>query len=97
MENNVTGLDIQNMVGHWLKTPLNGYFGCDYGQDLKALLQNPQLEGQADAQIAKLKADLPVLTVLPSGSVNIYGTHTGVDNLNLFIEVAGTIFGIPNQ
>lgn len=96
MENNVTSLDIQNMVGHWLQTPINGYFGLDFGQDLKALLQNPQLEGQADSQIAKLKADLPVLTVLPAGSVNIYGTHSGVDALNLFIEVAGTIFEIPN-
>lgn len=93
---NVTGLDIQNFVGHWLKTPLNGYFGLDVGQDLKALLQSPLLDGLADEQIAKLKDDLPVLNLLPAGSVNIYGVASGIDRLDLVIEVAGTAFEIAN-
>ena len=53
----ITGADIQLMVRHWLHTPTYGYLGSDYGCDPKALLQNPQSIGVANAFIAKLKKE----------------------------------------
>lgn len=90
----ITAPDIQNMVDHWLHTPVNGYLGSDYGQDLKALLQQPQLAGLADEALAKLTNDVSVLQILPAGSTNIYGVHTQPDRLDLVIEVAGTAFAV---
>ncbi len=52
----ITGNEIQGMVGHWLKTPVNGYLGSDYGQDVKALLQQPQTDGAPDAFLQKLRS-----------------------------------------
>lgn len=86
---NITGNDIQLMVKHWLNTPVNGYLGSSYGQDIKALLHTPQATGEADAVIQKLRGDVPVLAVLPAGSVNLYGVSEAPDRLSLVFEVAG--------
>lgn len=91
----ITGNDIQGMVGHWLKTPVNGYLGSDYGQDAKALLQRPQDDGAAEGFLQKLRSDVPVLQALPDGSVNLYGVQTAPDRLDLMIEVAGQTIQIP--
>jgi len=91
----ITGRDIQDMVRHWLNAPVYGYLGSDYGCDTKALLQNPQSSGVANAFIAKLKKDLPILATLPANSVNLYSRQNGVDRLDIFIEVAGTSLQIP--
>lgn len=88
----VTGTEIQKMVSHWLQVPVNGYLGSGYGQDTKALLQLPQASGEADAYIAKLRDDVPVLSVLPTNAVNLYGASSGVDRLDIVLEVAGTAF-----
>lgn len=87
---NITRTDIDEMVNHWLQTPVCGYLGSDYGQDLKSILQRPFGDGSADAQIAKLKSDVEVLQALPSTAVNIYAVPAGVDKLSLVIEVAGS-------
>lgn len=92
----INGSDIQGMIGHWLETPVYGYLGSDYGQDIKALLQNPQASGQAEEYIAKLKDDVPILQVMPAGSVNLYGVQTPPDRLDLVLEVAGAAFTIPS-
>ena len=94
MTTQITGLDIQEMVQHWLQTPVYAYLGSDYGQDVKALLQKAQNDGKADEFIAKMKADLPVLQALTNGSVNIYAVTTGGDKLEIIIEVAGTAFTV---
>ena len=91
----ITGNDIQAMVGHWLKCPVNSYLGSDYGQDAKALLQRPQSDGAAEGFLRKLRADVPVLQALPDGSVNLYGVQTAPDRLDLMIEVAGQTIQIP--
>jgi hypothetical protein len=91
----INGSDIQSMIGHWLDTPVYGYLGSDYGQDVKALLQNPQAAGQADEFLAKLKADVPIVQIMPSGSVNLYGVQTPPDRLDLVLEVAGTAITVP--
>lgn len=85
----ITGNDVQSMVRHWLSTPVCGYLGSDYGQDLPALLQHPQADGEADAFLQKLRADVTVLQALPAGSVNLYSVQTAPDRLDLVIEVAG--------
>lgn len=93
----ITGADIQAMITHWLNTPVNGYIGSDYGCDPKALLQNPQSIGVANAFIKKLKKDVPILAVLPSNSVNLYSVQRGVDGLDIVLEVAGTALTIPRN
>lgn len=93
----VTGNDIQDMVGHWLKSPTNGYLGSDYGQDLPALLQRPQADGSADDFLEKLREDVPLINALPDGSTNIYGVKRSPDRLDLVIEVAGTLQTIPTN
>ena len=85
----ITGNDIQNMVTHWLKTPVYGYLGSDYGSDIKALLQNPHGAGLADAFIDKMRTDLPVLRLLPAGSINLYFRDHGPDKRELIVDVAG--------
>ena len=85
----ITGNEIQGMVGHWLKTPVNGYLGSDYGQDVKALLQQPQTDGAPDAFLQKLRSDVTVLQALPTGSLNLYGVPSLPDRLDLIVEVAG--------
>jgi hypothetical protein len=90
----ITGLDVQEMVRHWLQTPINAYHGSNYGCDPKSLLQNPQSIGVADAFLKKLKKDVPVLSALPANSVNLYAVPSGVDRLDIFIDVAGTALQI---
>lgn len=91
----ITGKDIQEMVRHWLSSPVSGYLGSDYGQDAKALLQLPQSDGAAEAFLEKMRADIPALQALPAGSLNLYGVQSGPDRLDLYIEVAGQAIQIP--
>lgn len=92
----VTGEDIQNGVSHWVNTPVNAYFGCDYGQDLKALLQRAMNDAGygADEQIAKLRADVIALGIVPSESINLYAVQSGVDKMQLVLEIAGQVFSV---
>ena len=88
---NITGAEIQKMVGHWLHTFEGGYLGSDYGQSLKSLLQKAQSDNTAgaDATLRKLRSDVPVLQALPTESVNLYGIPVFPDKMELVIEVAG--------
>ena len=95
MANPITGNDIQDMVSHWLHTPVNGYLGSSYGQDIKALLHRPQADGAPEALLEKLRADVPVLQALPSGAINLYSVQTPPDRLDLVIEVAGQAITVP--
>ena len=82
------------MVRHWLNTPVGSYLGSDYGNDAKSLLQRPLSEGVADAFLAKMRQDLPVLQALPAGALNVYAVGTPPDRVDLFIEVAGAAIQI---
>lgn len=90
----ITGHDVQEMVGHWLKSPVEGYLGSSYGQDAKSMLQNPQSSGVADQFIAKLRSDVQVIDALPAGATNLYGYQSDADKLNIVLEVAGRSFDI---
>ena len=91
---NLSGTQILSMVTHWLNTPVNGYLGSSYGADTKALLQKPNQPGLADAFIAKMRRDIPVLGLLSPGQINIYAVGVGSDALRMVINVAGTDFEI---
>lgn len=82
--------DVQDMVTHWLGCPPNGYLGSDYGSDVNRLLQAPFAAGEADALIAKLRTDVPLLGTLPSDVANLYAQQQSVDKLLIGIDVAGT-------
>ncbi|MDF0506518.1 hypothetical protein POK33_37835 [Burkholderia cenocepacia] len=85
----ITGIDAQGMVSHWLETPVNGYLGSGYGNNVRDMLQSPQRTGGADAVLNKLKKDVPLLGALPRSAVNMYAVDTGPDKRRYFIEVAG--------
>lgn len=86
---NITTSDLTEMIKHWLSTPVNGYLGSGYGADLRALLQTPMGNGLADALLAKMRVDIPLVATLPASSLNIYSVPEGPDKLNIFIDVAG--------
>jgi len=97
-ENIITPDEIVSMVRHWLYTPVNTYYGSDYGSDLKSLLQNPvSAGGEADKLINKMKKDIPILTVI-NDSVNVYLQEipNRPDASTLFIEVLGTAIDAAN-
>lgn len=93
----ITGADIQAMVRHWLETPVNGYLGSGYGQDIKSLLMNPQAAGVADSFLAKLREDIPILQQLPPDSLNLYAVGTYPDKQTIVIEVGGTVIDLTNN
>lgn len=88
--NTLTMQDIAGMVRHWLETPVNGYLGSSYGNDLKALLQQPMNSGLGDEFLQKLITDVPVLASLPAGSLNLYLEPISKDRQRLIIDLAGT-------
>ena len=61
----ITGKDIQEMVRHWLNTPVCGYLGSGYGQDAKALLQLPQADGGVTIDLPAGKRYMQTLRKLP--------------------------------
>lgn len=91
----ITGDDIQLMIRHWLETPTNGYLGSDYGSDIKTLLQRAQSETRlADRFLRKLRTDVPVLDAVPQELVGLYATPSGIDRLDLTLEVAGRDYAL---
>lgn len=90
----ISGTDIQDMVAHWLSTPIRSYLGSDYGQDSLSLLQLPQGGGSADQYIAKLKTDIPLLSTLPPGTVNLFSVPTPPDKMNIVLGIGGATFTI---
>lgn len=92
MSTKITQADITEMVKHWLTTPPEGYLGSPYGADVKSLLQRPQGDQSAfRAFMQKMYKDLPVLSVLPEGSVTAYMKRDGTEQAKLVINVAGTL------
>lgn len=86
------------MVRHWLNTPAGSYLGSSYGSNLKDMLQRPILESGMDEVIAKLKEDIPILSVLGSGAVNVLAYEGArIDSLELVIEVAGRAIPVPKD
>ena len=83
----ITGTELEAMVEHWLNTPVHGYLGSGYGQDIKALLQKPHSDREANALLRKLKAD----------QINLYGTPDGIDRYQIVLEVSGRTFNLSEN
>lgn len=84
------------MIAHWLRTKPNTYYGTTYGNPLEDMLQKPLSSPIADAFLAKMREDIPVLDALPSGTINLYTTNEGVDIKNIYIEVAGQTLSVSD-
>lgn len=86
------------MVRHWLNTPAGSYLGSSYGSNLKDMLQRPILESGMDEVVAKIKEDIPILSVLGAGAVNVLAYEgSRIDSLDLVIEVAGRVIPVPKD
>ncbi len=86
----INGEDIQDMVRHHVGCPPNGYLGSPYGTDVKSMIQTPMASGNADAFVAKMKSDLPVIG-LSGADTNIYLTDDAPDKKHLIIDVSGQL------
>lgn len=91
MTTKITMREVHDMVGHWLDTPANGYLGSTYGADAKSMLQKPLSDtSAADAFIAKLRNDVPILGIIPEDQVGLYHRSEGVDKKNIVLRLSGT-------
>lgn len=90
----VNGFEVADMVRHWLRTPPNGYHGSSYGSDPHSLLQQPLSTGLADAFLAKLLEDIPILGALPAGAVNVLFQDNDKESKLLMIEVLDSLITI---
>lgn len=94
----ITPVEVQDMVRHWLTTPVNGYLGSGYGSNLRDMLMAPMAAGEGDKFVAKLVRDVPVLQAAAPGQINAYITDEIPDRRRVLIEVGGDIIvGDPNQ
>lgn len=99
MTTSIDGRQIQGMVGHWLTTPEFGYLGSSYGRNVETTLFAPLASGRANAVLDKLRRDVPVLGLLPAGSVNLFAQTpaNAPDRLQLFVAVGGEAVIVDQQ
>ncbi len=86
--------ELEGMIEHWLSIPVNGYLGSDYGQDANSLLQLPHSDNAADQYIRKMVKDIPLLSALPPEDISIYSVPSGIDRVDLVLEVAGRAYDL---
>lgn len=92
MNSAITASDVMSMIEHWLKTPQDAYLGSSYGNNLREVLQSPLSAGLANKQIKKMIEDIPILSVFPEGSINIYSVAQSPDKTYIMIDVMGNTF-----
>lgn len=93
----LTPRDLEAMIEHWLQTPAGSYYGSSYGSNIKNTLQRPMQDREADEVIRKMTEDIPILQMLPAGSVNLYSyvDPDKVDVSHIVIQVAGLSIEVP--
>lgn len=84
------------MIAHWAATKPNTYYGSTYGSPGEDLLQKPLSSPIADAYLAKMREDIPVIADLPPGTINMYSTHDGLDRKSIFIEINGAYVSLAD-
>lgn len=94
MSKQISPQDIQAMVEHWLKTPINTYLGSSYGFNKSALLFQPLSTATIDEVIDKLKRDVPILNVLDSGAINIFSIPIPPARMALYLQVGDLKFSL---
>lgn len=90
----ITQQDINEMVLHWLHTPVGTYLGSSYGFDKQALLFQPLTTMAADEMIAKLKRDIPILSILAANTINFFSMPIPPDKTSIFLQVGEQKFDI---
>jgi hypothetical protein len=73
-------------IGHWLGTPTWGYLGSSYGFDDRRLLMSPLASGAGQDMERKLRADVPLVGLMPASAVAILAQSKGPDRLLLSVE-----------
>lgn len=94
MSERISQADIDEMIRHWLHTPTGDYLGSDYGFDKHALLFQPLTTAKADEMLAKLRRDVPILSMLDQNAVNFYAIPIPPDKLAIFLQVGDSTFEI---
>ena len=84
------------MIAHWIGTKPNAYYGSTYGAPTEDLLQKPLSSPIADAYLAKMREDIPVIASLPSGTINMYSDNDGVDRKKIYIDINGSAVSLTD-
>lgn len=78
---------IYAMLDHWFNSEINGYFGSEYGPDLNSLLLGPLDSPVANAFIAKMKNDIPILKQLSADELSLYSVNEGFETKVIYLKV----------
>jgi len=84
------------MIAHWVGTKPNAYYGSTYGAPTDDLLQKPLSSPIADAYLAKMREDIPVIAELPPGTINMRASGDGLDRKTIFIEINGSYVSLSD-
>lgn len=84
------------MIAHWVGTKPNTYYGSTYGAPTEDLLQKPLSSPIADAYLAKMRADIPVIAALPPGTINMYTDNDGLDRKTIYIDISGSYMSLAD-
>lgn len=84
------------MIAHWAGTRLGSYYGSTYGAPTEELLQKPLSSPIADAYLAKMREDIPVLAALPVGTINMHAANDGFERKNVYIEINGSMASLAD-
>lgn len=84
------------MIAHWVGTKPNKYYGSTYGAPTEDLLQKPLSSPIADAYLAKMREDIPVIAALPPGTINMYADNDGLDRKTIYIDINGSYVSLAD-
>lgn len=84
------------MIAHWVQTKPRTYYGSSYGCPLEDMLQKPLSSPIADAFLAKMREDIPVVAALPNGAVNLRTDSDGLEKKFIYIEVFGQMVSLDD-
>ena len=87
---------IYAMLDHWFNSEINGYIGSEYGPDLNSLLLGPLDSPVANAFIAKMKNDIPILKQLSADELSLYSVNEGFETKVIYLK-AGDVAINLNQ
>lgn len=84
------------MIAHWVGTRPNSYYSSTYGAPTEDLLQKPLSSPIADAYLAKMREDIPVIAALPPGTINMYTDNDGLDRKTIYIDINGSYVSLAD-
>jgi hypothetical protein len=84
------------MIAHWAATRPYSYYGSTYGAPTEEMLQKPLSSPIADSYLAKMREDIPVIGMLPSGTINLYAQNNGMERKDIIIEINGSTVSLAD-